>query len=240
MSGGGKGGSQTTEVKIPKWLENAAQQNIARADVLSTIGYTPYYGADVAAMTPQQVAAMQGTGQAASAFGMPSADPMAGAPQAQNFGGMQAYSSGGLYDQALAELQASRPGQYAALTAPFIDPITGAAPASPFGPLIGGQQGGNPGAGVAPGPTQPSIGQNWGERYLGHHTGGPGGSFAHTPSDAGGGMFGGYTGIGDMVNGGGPGASGSTFSGGPMSGTLNAVGLNPVGSGQPSGMGGGK
>jgi hypothetical protein len=137
MSGGGKGGSQTTEVKIPQWLQDAAQQNIARADVLSTIGYTPYYGPDVAAFTPQQMAAMQGTNQAASAFGMPTSDPMAGMPAAQNFNGMQAYSSGSLYDQALAQLAAQRPGQFAALTAPFINPVTGANPSSPFGPLIG-------------------------------------------------------------------------------------------------------
>jgi hypothetical protein len=135
---GGKGGSQTTEVKIPKWLENAAKQNIQRADVLSTIGYTPYYGPDVAGFTPQQMASMQGTNQAASAFGMPTSDPMAGMPSAGNYGGMAAYSSGGLYDQALADLQANRPGQFAALTAPFIDPVTGAAPQSPFGPLVGG------------------------------------------------------------------------------------------------------
>jgi hypothetical protein len=137
MSGGGKGGSQTTEVKIPQWLQDAARQNIARADVLSTIGYTPYYGPDVAAMTPQQMAAMQGTNQAASAFGMPTTDPMAGMPAAGDYGGMPAYSSGGLYDQALAQLAAQRPGQFAALMAPFIDPVTGAAPRSPFGPLIG-------------------------------------------------------------------------------------------------------
>lgn len=240
MGSGGKGGSQTTEVKIPKWLEQAAQQNIARADVLSTIGYTPYYGPDVAAMTPQQIAAMQGTGQAASAFGMPSADPIAGAPQAQNFGGMQAYSSGGLYDQAVADFAAARPGQYAAMTAPFIDPITGAGPANPFGPLIGGQQGGqgmrpqgtrggSGGSGGGPmwsdGMTGDQIRQEQQNRTFGQAVSAPGS---------------GYTGIGDMFNGGGPGTSGSTFQGGPMSGTLNNLGVSPRGSGGSSGMGGGK
>ena len=29
MSGGGKGGSTTSEVKIPKWLEDAARSNLA-------------------------------------------------------------------------------------------------------------------------------------------------------------------------------------------------------------------
>jgi hypothetical protein len=135
MSGGGKGGSTTSSVEIPAWLENAAQTNLARADQLSTIGYTPYYGADVAALTPMQQASMQNTNQGASAFGMAApTDAMAGMPQAQTFaGGVQGYSSGGLYDQALSELQTRRPGQFAALNAPFINPYTGAAPASPFG-----------------------------------------------------------------------------------------------------------
>ena len=135
MSGGGKGGSTTSSVEIPAWLENAAQTNLARADQLSTIGYTPYYGADVAALTPMQQASMQNTNQGASAFGMAApTDAMAGMPQAQTFaGGVQGYSSGGLYDQALSELQTRRPGQFDALNAPFINPYTGAPPASPFG-----------------------------------------------------------------------------------------------------------
>jgi hypothetical protein len=106
---------------------------LGRADELSRIGYTPYYGPDVAAMTPMQVAAMQGTNQMASAFGMPTADPMAGMPAATNYGGMPAYSSGDLYDQALAELERRMPGQFAAMRAPFIDPVTGAQPGSPYG-----------------------------------------------------------------------------------------------------------
>ena len=121
----GGGGRNTTEVTVPAWLEQAAQRNLGRADELSQIGYTPYYGPDVAAMTPMQMAAMQGTNTAASAFGMPTADPMAGMPAATNYGGMPAYSSGGLYDQALAELERRMPGQFAALRAPFIDPVTG-------------------------------------------------------------------------------------------------------------------
>lgn len=128
------GGSQTTKTEIPAWLENAAQQNLARADYASQIGYTPYYGPDVAAMTPNQIAAMQNTGGAAQAFGLAApSDPMAGMPQAQDFGGVQGYSSGGLFDQALAELAARRPGQYQAIQNMFIDPVTGAPAMSPFG-----------------------------------------------------------------------------------------------------------
>ena len=49
---------------------------------------------------------------------------------------------------------------------------------------------------------------------------------ASTPSK---GILGGYTGLRDMVNGGGPGAAGPTFVGGPLANTLNRVGLRPFG-----------
>ena len=55
--------------------------------------------------------------------------------------------------------------------------------------------------------------------------GGGGGGGGGGDSDSGGG---GYTSIRDMFDGGGPGRSGSTFSGGPMSGRLNRAGINPA------------
>jgi hypothetical protein len=154
----GGGGRNTTEVTVPAWLEQAAQRNLGRADELSRIGYTPYYGPDVAAMTPMQMAAMQGTNTAASAFGLPTADPMAGMPAATNYGGMPAYSSGGLYDQALAELERRMPGQFAALRAPFIDPVTGM--------MASGAAFGNAGAGAAsmPGAMPAAMPREYGGR----------------------------------------------------------------------------
>lgn len=136
---GGKGGRETSEVKIPEWLEAAARENLARGQAVANIGYTPYYGPDVAAMTPMQLAAIQGTSSAAGAFGLPGGGMtgMEGMPTPQTFaGGVQGYSSGGLYDQALAELQTRRPGQYNAITGMFIDPYTGAAPSLSFAPEI--------------------------------------------------------------------------------------------------------
>jgi hypothetical protein len=131
---GGKGGQSTTKVEIPEWLESAAQENLAKAGELSKIGYTPYYGPSVAAMTPMMQQSMAGTNQAAQAFGMGGgAGPNAGMPQARNYGGMQAYSSGDMYDQALRELEMRRPGQFSAMNAPFINPVTGAQPAAPYG-----------------------------------------------------------------------------------------------------------
>jgi hypothetical protein len=135
---GGKGGSTTSKVEIPAWLEQAAQENLARGQAVANIGYTPYYGPDVAAMTPMQMASMQGTSSAAGAFGLPGGGMtgMEGMPTPQTFaGGVQGYSSGGLYDQALAELQTRRPGQYNAITGMFVDPITGAQPINTFEPI---------------------------------------------------------------------------------------------------------
>jgi hypothetical protein len=133
MSGGGKGGTSSTSVEIPAWLESAARQNIARADQIAQIGYVPYYGPDVAAMTPMQLAAGGNINTAASAFGLGApSSPMAGMQPAMDYGGMAAYSSAPLYEQSLAQLQARRPGQFAALQAPFLNPFTGAGPAAPF------------------------------------------------------------------------------------------------------------
>lgn len=115
-----KGGSTTSQVQIPRYLEDAARRNLSRASQISNIGYTPYYGADVAAMTPMQQASMQGTNQMASAFGLPTVvNPMAGMPQAQDFGGMQAYSSAPMYEQSLQSLAQNRPEQYQAMESMF-------------------------------------------------------------------------------------------------------------------------
>jgi hypothetical protein len=74
-----------------------------------------------------QQSAFQNTANMAQQFGMQAPDntrfgmPI---PTVQN--GIAGYSSGTLYDQALAELEARRPGQKAAIDAQFIDPVTGA------------------------------------------------------------------------------------------------------------------
>lgn len=108
---GGKGGGQSTKTEIPEWAESATKRNLARAEEVQKIGYMPYYGPDVAGFTPTQQAAMQNNLAAASAFGMAApADAMAGMPQAQDFGGgISGYSSGNLFDQAVAEFEAREP-----------------------------------------------------------------------------------------------------------------------------------
>lgn len=220
---GGKGGSQTTKVQIPKWLEDAAQQNLARANEVAQIGYTPYFGPDVAALSPMQQAGFANTGGAAAAFGLPGGGMtgMEGMPAPQTFaGGMQGYSAAPLYQQAVDALRTANPAQVAAIEGMFLNPQTGAAPAYPFGgatqnPAAPGGKGGGFAAGV---PYSNSSGSD----ALGGVSGITG---------TGGAGFGGYTGLGDMVNGGGPGASGSTFSGGgALSGLANMAGISPLGS----------
>ena len=101
--GGGKGGSQTQKVEIPAWLENASQENIARAKQVAAIDYMPYMGPTVAAQTPLQMAAMQNTGQAAGAFGMAGSNLTGaeGMPTPQQFaGGITGYSDFPIYEQA--------------------------------------------------------------------------------------------------------------------------------------------
>mgnify|MGYP001082188423 CR=1 FL=1 len=123
---GGKGGSQTTKVDIPQWMEDAARSNLAQGERTAEIGYTPYYGPDVAAFSPMQQASMQNTADASSAFGLSTPqDAMAGMPQAQTFaGGVQGYSSAPMFEQAVDTFRENRPGQYKAYvdSGPIYDP----------------------------------------------------------------------------------------------------------------------
>lgn len=113
---GGKGGTQTSAQSIPAWVEGPAKENLARAKAVGEIGYMPYYGPDVAGLTPQQEMAMRGTFGAQQAYGIvpQSAQFSTGLPPAQQFaGGAYGYSSGNLFDQAVAELAARQPDQVA-------------------------------------------------------------------------------------------------------------------------------
>ena len=130
---GGKGGSSTTEVTVPEYIEEAARRNLNKAEGISQIGYTPYYGPDVAAFTPMQEAAFQNTASTAGAFGlaggnMSARDIMGGMDAPTNYaGGVRGYSSAPMYEQSLEELGRQRPGQKNYIDSFFIDPVTGAA-----------------------------------------------------------------------------------------------------------------
>ena len=138
---GGKGGSTTSSVTIPEYIEAAAQRNLNKAERISQIGYTPYYGPDVAAFTPMQQAAFQGTAQAAGAFGLPGGsmsqqDIMGGMPAPTTYaGGVQGYSAAPIYEQSLQTFGQRRPGQKAYIDSFFIDPYAGGAAAGNFAPI---------------------------------------------------------------------------------------------------------
>ena len=194
---GGKGGSSTTTVEVPQYIEDAAKANLAKADLLAQIGYTPYYGPDVAAFTPMQQAAFQNTSDAASAFGMGGGGMtgMEGMPAPTTYaGGVQGYSSAPMFEQSLAQLQENRPGQYDALNAPFINPYTGASPEYPY---TGSTGQGNP--------FEATAGSGGGTTAS--NGGGDGGYGNDSGAGYGGGGGVGYTGLRDTIDGGGPNAS---------------------------------
>ena len=110
---GGKGGSTTSAQKIPQYIEDASKRNIARAEQAQQIGFTPYYGLDVAAFNPTQQLAAQQNIQAAQAFGMApqGVQAFSGMPQAESVSGMLGYSSAPMYEQAVAAAQQADPTQ---------------------------------------------------------------------------------------------------------------------------------
>ena len=127
---GGKGGSTTSSVEIPEYIEKAAQRNLNKAERISQLGYVPYYGPDVAAFTPMQQASFQNTADVAGAFGMgtPTAqqDVMGGmGVPTQYANGLSGYSSAPIYQQSLDELARQRPAQKSYMDSFFIDPYSG-------------------------------------------------------------------------------------------------------------------
>lgn len=191
MSGGGKGGSQTTRVQLPAFIEDAAERAVARGEQIGEIGFVPQMGPSVAAFTPAQEAAFAGTQGAAGAFGLPQAQGT-GLPQAQDFGGIQAFSSFPLFEQQVEALRQARPGQVSAIESFFIDPVTGAPAERSFNPENN--------LGVPVTAPQAAI-----------LDGGPDGREPIRQSVEGGG---GFTSFADMFDGGGPGAAGDQFQGG--------------------------
>ena len=116
MSGGGKGGSQTSATEIPDWVKEPAMRNIARAEQAQQVGYQPFYGLDVAAPNQAQMAAAQMNIDAARTFGMLPQDQQnltafSGMPQAQTIGGVTGYSSAPQFEAAVQAGQAANPTQ---------------------------------------------------------------------------------------------------------------------------------
>ena len=119
-SRGGKGGSTTTSVSAPPYMDVGAQNVVRRGEDISRIGNIGYYGPDVAALTPMQQMSMQNIANQAAAFGLLApTDVTAGMPQAVDYGMVSGYSSGDLYDMAMKELAQRRPEQYGAYSRQF-------------------------------------------------------------------------------------------------------------------------
>ena len=131
---GGGGGTTSTgsTTEIPQWIQDAGRRQYQTGTELGQIGYTPYYGADVAAFNPLQTAAFDSTGMAANAFGMGGGSPTFatdGIQSPQTFaGGMRGYSGMPMYNEALNTLQEQRPYQKQQLDQQFTDPTTGLTP----------------------------------------------------------------------------------------------------------------
>tara|TARA_B110000285_G_scaffold202689_1_gene238184 strand:+ start:927 stop:2195 length:1269 start_codon:yes stop_codon:yes gene_type:complete len=129
---GGKGGSTSSSVSIPEYIEDAARRNLTQADKIRKLGYVPEYGPTIAALTPMQEAASQNIADTASAFGtaggnMSQRDIMGGMPEATTYaGGVRGYSAAPLYEQSLQTLAEERPGQKDYIDSFFIDQFTGA------------------------------------------------------------------------------------------------------------------
>ncbi len=121
------GGTKEDKVTLPKFYETALQQQIGMAGDASATGYVPYYGPDVAAFSPMQQAAFQGTDQMASAFGMPTTGGQQYMPEPTTFAdGTQGYSSQPLFQQSVDALAAARPAQAEHLGSFTMNPQTGA------------------------------------------------------------------------------------------------------------------
>lgn len=99
----GKGGSQTTTVELSESVKAQAEANMKLAEQVGSLPYAPYFGGSVAAFTPGQQAGFNNMNSAASAFGMQGGAGQ-GMPKAQNFGGIQGYSTEGAYKDAMGQV----------------------------------------------------------------------------------------------------------------------------------------
>lgn len=203
------GSSKTTqENKIPEYLEEAGRLAVQQAQQAQQMGYIPYMGPEIAAVNPYEQAAAQNVGQMASAFGMAAPAGLDMGMPTTTQGGMTGYSSYPIYQGAMERLREQRPEQYEFFANQTgFDPITGAAtayvpPTFDVGGAVGGGQM----------PASGGGGNDDGPSFAPAPTGGQSGS---------GKLFGGFTSIKDMFDGGGAGASGPKYSSGKEKGPIS-------------------
>lgn len=119
-----KGGRESTDATLPSFFETAVQQGVGMGTDASQLGNVVYRGPDVAAFSPMQNAAFQGTQQAAEAFGMDAGQGNY-MPEPVEAGGAVGYSAAPVYDQAMQNFQQAAPGQANYIASFGIDPVTG-------------------------------------------------------------------------------------------------------------------
>lgn len=85
---GNKSGSQETTETVPAFVTEGGEFGVDRAKKLAELGYMPYFGPDVAALSPAGYAAQQNTQAAANAFNM-AAPGGGGMPSGGGGGGPQ-------------------------------------------------------------------------------------------------------------------------------------------------------
>jgi hypothetical protein len=217
-------GSSESKSELPDWVVGPATEMLQRSVDLGKAGYMPWTGPSVAAIDRSQVAGMQNNQDIAAAFGMQTAMPNI-MPATDYGNGVFGYSSMPLYDQNMATLQATLPGQMDYYNSFFVDPVTGVE-----GTRM--QQSNLPTMMAQYQENRDSQAEdNRNQGFIDSVTGWNGGTYTgqrDTSNGAmdGGGFLGGYNGIGDMFDGGGPGRSGDTF-GGALDGISNALGRTP-------------
>lgn len=148
---GGKGGSNTSAQSIPAWVEGPAKENLAQARVAGQIGYMPYYGPEVAGLSPMQQQSMQNTYSGLQAFGLaPQGQYQSNLPPMETYaGGVQGYGSGNLFDQAVAELALRQPEIAAQYNKFYSQPDAPVAPVAAAAPVYSGGGGGSSGGGYS-------------------------------------------------------------------------------------------
>lgn len=203
--GGGKGGSESTQTQIPAWLEDASKDVVSRGNAVGDIGYTPYMGPEIAAFNKAQESAFNNNIAMARDLGL-EASSTPSMPGAEHFGnGVWGYGSYEPFKATMERFREERPGQSAMIDSFFIDPVTGEA-----GDLTTRMI------------TEARQMMESGQPLTAGGGYGPDGNEGPTGSGtSGAGLFGGYSGIGDMMDGGGAGRSGSSYQGG---GAISAIG----------------
>jgi hypothetical protein len=104
---GSKAGSSSQ--KIPGYLRDFQERNIARGEGIADIGYLPYTGPEIAAVNPWEEAVNQGVIDQSAAFNMAAPEGTIASRMPETVGGEggvpAGYSSYGTFQQAVNELQ---------------------------------------------------------------------------------------------------------------------------------------